>query len=183
MTQVYSLLFVAVVLATSPHARPLPTAQAIALTPADLPVTASFNLHLSQFVGQRQLNGNTVPAGLSVKRLRSAGFRGMYSQNVMKAKDDQPYGYPWTYIALSGAAAAHAVYGQWAAGLVKPFNNPLGASHAASECRLYRSVLSTHLIGLLCRTGPFVVFGHFDSLQSVEHLMGLVVKRAAQIHP
>jgi hypothetical protein len=173
----------AVALATAPHERPLPSAQAIALTKADLPAAASFNVHLAGFVTARQLNGDTVPFGLSVKRLRSAGFRGLYNQNLTKANDDQPYGYPWTYVALGSAPAAHGVYSQWVASLKKPFNLPMGVSHAASECRVYQSVLSTHLIGLLCRTGPYVVFGHYDSKQSVEQLMGRVIQHAAHVRP
>src|SRR5579864_2221106 len=106
MTQVYALLLMAVVLATSPQVRPLPSAQAIALTRADLPASASFNVHLSRFVAARQLTGDTVPFGLSVKGLRSAGFRGLYNQNLTRTHDDQPYGYPWTYVALASATAA-----------------------------------------------------------------------------
>jgi hypothetical protein len=182
MIQFFSVLFVAAVLVTSPHAPPLPTAQAIALTKADLPASTSFVPRLTQFVSTRQLNTDTVPSGLSVKRLRLAGFRGMYSQTLIQAHDDQPWGYPWTYVALANARGAHAVYSEWVAGTKKPFNTLLGVSHAASECRLYRSVLSTHLIGLLCRTGSYVVFGHFSSRGSVEQLMGRVVQHAAELH-
>jgi hypothetical protein len=65
----------------------------------------------------------------------------------------------------------------------KPFNIPLGASGVADECRLYRSILSSHIIGLLCRTGAFVVFGHFTSRARVEKLMGRVVLHAARVRP
>src|SRR5579884_1433721 len=105
-----------------------PSTKAIALTSNDLPANTSFAPHYSSYTSPRQLNGDTVPAGVSVKQLRSAGFKGMYSQNLMRKNDDNSFGYPWVYVALPSAAAAHRVYTDWVAGTKKPFNSPLGAS-------------------------------------------------------
>lgn len=170
-------------LASAASSRGVPSAKAIALTRADLPAHASFIKTMSGYVPPRKLNGDTVPSGLALRVLRAAGFRGLYTQALFRPHDDNPYGYPWAYVALPTGRAAHRVYRNWVAGTVRPFNTPIGASRAANECALYRSVISTHLIGLLCRVGPYVVFGHYVSRAGVEGLMRRVVRRARHVRP
>jgi hypothetical protein len=185
MTVIRSTL-AAVIIALSLSAPALaapPWAAGIALKASDVPPTTTIVARLTDFVTPRQLSGDTVPSGLSVKRLKQAGFRGMYTQTLQRPNDDIPYGYPWTYIALTNAAAAHTIYLKWVQATKKPFNYPKGTSTVAPECRVYQSVLSTHIIGLLCRTGQFVIFGHYIDRQSVENMMRHVVARTRHVRP
>jgi hypothetical protein len=162
---------------------PPPWAAGIALTRADVPRTTAIVARLTDFVSPRQLNGDTVPSGLTVKHLKQAGFLGLYTQTLQRPNDDIPYGYPWAYIALANASAAHMVYRDWVTATKRPFNYPKGKSNVASECRVYQSVLSTHIIGLLCRIGQFVIFGHYIDRKSVEGMMRHVVARALHARP
>src|SRR5579871_6508782 len=155
MTLLSALTLAATMLASVLAPAP-PIAAQVALTRADLPSGVSFLKTFTSYVTPKGLNGDTVPAGLSVKQLRNAGFRGMYTQSLMRKSDNNPYGYPWAYIALPTATSAHRVYAEWVAGIKYPFNIPMGASRTANECRVYQSVISSTIIGLLCRVGAFV---------------------------
>ena len=149
----------------------------IALGKSDMPRDAIYFVQMSGYYPPRQLTGDTVPTGLTVRELKAAGFRGLYVETFVRPKDSDFY--VWQYIALGSPRAAHQIFLDWARSFQYPFVQVARGPAMGDEWRYYHVVsLSSHNQGLLVRVGPYVVIGHYNTMGMVEHLMRLVVSRA-----
>lgn len=161
-----------------------PGVLAIALRQSELPSGYKFAPKLSLYVPPGKLNSDTVPYGLSVRRLKAAGFRGAYSQDFASPGGADQYGEFWQYLAFAHVPGAHRVYLDWTRAQKPPFTALLGQSKAGDECKLYSvPSLSPRMRALICRAGPFVILGHFNNAAALQKLMSRVVSRAHHIRP
>jgi hypothetical protein len=163
----------------------VPPVEAVALTSRELPAHLMILTRASHYWGPTQMNGDTVPFGLTVKELRSLGFRGLYAQTLGKKNDyNNPYGYSWQYMSFGTPAAAHTVFLRWGKVFKYPFTQKASGPGVCAENRYYKVIgVSPAQIGLLCRTGSFVMLGHYLDTSTVVSLMRHVSDRAKHTRP
>ncbi len=175
-----SLLLSLLLVSASPIHAAKPKAVAIALKRTELPPQVLLAGQFTKYYSPRQLNGDVVPFGLTVRQLRAAGIKGLYTQGLVRPYDTNLYS--WQYLALASPDAAHRTYQHWARAFKYPFTAAAGKAAVGNEGRYYRIVAMSHdHMGLLVRSGSYVILGHYNDRGTLTRLMKLVVHRSRNL--